>query len=115
MKLLNLNNNIHKKRLIGIILIFISTPLFFFLNRFQKLGTIKEELFTAAARKGECFQGFCVGGDPDATLISRWLNFSFEYLELVFLGMIFAFVIAGIVESFVFPRKESTKFFTCEG
>ena len=112
MKLLNLNNNIHKKRLIGIILILISTPLFFFLNRFQKLGTIKEELFTAAARKGECFQGFCVGGDPDATLISRWLNFSFEYLELVFLGMIFAFVIAGIVESFIFPRKENTKFFT---
>ena len=111
MKLLNLNINIHKKRLIGIILILISTPLFFFLNRFQKLGTIKEELFTAASRKGECFQGFCVGGDPDATLISRWINFSFEYLELVLLGMIFAFVIAGIVESFIFPRKENTRFF----
>ena len=111
MKLLNINNNIHKKRLIGIILILLSTPLFFYLNRFQKLGTIKEELFASASRKGECFQGFCIGGDPAASLLSRWLTFSFEYMELVFLGMIFAFAIAGIVESFIFPKKYNTNIF----
>ena len=112
MKFIDFNNNTHIKRIVGIILVLLSTPLFFYLNRVQKLGTIKEELFASASRKGECFQGFCLGGDPEATLISRWLTFSFEYMELVLLGMIFAFAISGIVEAFIFPRKNQTMLFS---
>jgi len=112
MQFIDFNNNTHKKRIVGIILVLLSTPLFFYLNRVQKLGTIKEELFASASRKGECFQGFCLGGDPEASIISRWLTFSFEYMELVLLGMIFAFAISGIVEAFIFPRKNQTMLFS---
>ena len=89
MQVIDFNNNTHKKRIVGVILVLLSTPLFFYLNRFQKLGTIKEDLFALASRKGECFQGFCLGGDPEATIMSRWLTFSFEYQQLKIIDVFF--------------------------
>jgi len=46
----------------------------------------------------------------DATLWERWWNFSLTYLNLVWIGMVFAFMMAGITESFIFPGSLRERF-----
>ena len=41
--------------------------------------------------------------EPDSTLFSRWWDFSLAYLKLISLGMVFAFLMAGLTEVFLLP------------
>jgi uncharacterized membrane protein YraQ (UPF0718 family) len=56
--------------------------------------------------QAKCFQGFCIEGIEEDTkspsLIQRWVIFSVTYLRLVTIGMIFAFLMAGVAEAFLF-------------
>ena len=51
----------------------------------------------------DCFQGFCIEPNSDASFLSRWWDFSLTYLKLIALGMTFAFLVAGLTEVFLFP------------
>ena len=55
----------------------------------------------------DCFQGFCIEPNSDASFLSRWWDFSLNYLKLITLGMIFAFLVAGLTEVFLFPSESS--------
>ena len=50
----------------------------------------------------QCFQGFCI--NTGQSLLARWWEFSITYMELVTPGMIFAFLVAGLTASFLFPQ-----------
>jgi len=93
-----------KKRLIGIVGILVLIGLFVAFNRIPKLDVIAEDMVSSVATVEKCFQGFCVDPTPHTSWAARWLNFSLSYLKLVSIGMIFAFLIAGITEVFLFPN-----------
>ena len=97
------NTEIKKKRTVGLILLVVLLGLFLWFNRIPKLDTVAEDLVAVTAPVAECFQGFCIDEPPGSTFLSRWWDFSLTYLELVTLGMIFAFLIAGLTEVFLFP------------
>lgn len=59
-----------------------------------------------AAGPGECFQGYCIEAIPGESLVDRWLGFSVTYLWLVTIGMVFAFLVAGLTTTFFFPDSE---------
>ena len=94
-----------KRRVVGLALIAILLTLFLLFNRIPKLDTVQADLAVATSPASECFQGFCVEGPPDASLLERWWDFSLTYLRLVTAGMIFAFLVAGATEAFVFPKS----------
>ena len=94
-----------KKRAVGLLLLIVLLVHFLWFNRAPKLDTVREDLVSATAPAIECFQGFCLQGSADSTLLSRWWNFSLTDLKLVTLGMIFAFLIAGLTETFLFPPE----------
>ena len=98
------NTGLKRKRTVGLILLAVLLVLFLWFNRIPKLDTVEADLVDATAPAVRCFQGFCVDNAPGSTLFSRWWDFSLTYLELVSLGMIFAFLIAGLTEVFLFPR-----------
>ena len=109
-----------KRRLIGGLLLVAFLAVFLTLSRAPKLDTVREDL-TAATSVGAsevCFQGYCTGAaaDPDLpapagpSLASRWWTFTSTYLELVTIGMIFAFLVAGLTEVFFFPRQGGAVF-----
>lgn len=77
--------------------------LFLWFNRIPKLDTVQGDLDSVTGAVAECFQGFCVEGDPDASLLDRWWDFSLTYLKLIALGMTFAFLVAGLTEVLLFP------------
>jgi uncharacterized membrane protein YraQ (UPF0718 family) len=96
---------------------------FFGLNRFPKLDTVREDvdIATAAVVGDEvsegvdvedstfgrgCFQGFCIEEAPDQPLLQRWWDFSLTYMRLVAVGMVFAFLVAGLAATFLVPGKE---------
>ena len=99
-----------KKRVVGLALLAVILTLFVVFNRFPKLGIVKEDLEAATSASAECFQGFCIETAPDSTLLSRWWEFSLTYLELVALGMTFAFLVAGLTEAFLFPQSSARGF-----
>ncbi len=101
---------LNKKRAAGLLLLVVILGLFFSLNRFPKLDTVREDLDTVTATTVACFQGFCIDRDPDSTFVSRWWDFSVTYLELVTVGMTFAFVVAGLTQGFLFPRSSGRGF-----
>ena len=103
-----LNSAVRKKRVAGLILLVILLGLFLWFNRIPKLDTVEEDLVLATAPAVGCFQGLCIDGDPDSTLLSRWWEFSLTYLKLVTLGMIFAFLIAGCIWNFCAPSSKVT-------
>ena len=94
-----------KRRVAGLTLIAVFMILFVVFNRVPKLDTVQADLAVATSPVAECFQGFCVEGPPDSTWVSRWWKFSLTYLRLVSVGMIFAFLVAGTTEAFVFPKS----------
>ncbi len=98
-----LGSGVAKKRLAGLLLAALILGLFFSFNRFPKLDTVREDLDAVSGPVVECFQGFCIEAEPDTTFVERWWDFSLEYLLLVAPGMAFAFLIAGLTESFLFP------------
>ncbi len=97
-----------KKRVIGILLLAIILGLFLAFNRIPKLDTVEADLAGVNAPRAECFQGFCINREPEAGFFERWWDFSTSYLKLVTVGMIFAFLAAGITEVFLFPRSGSS-------
>ena len=99
-----------KKRVIGIVLLALILSLFLAFNRIPKLDTVEADLAGLNAPQAECFQGFCINREPETGFFERWWDFSTSYLKLVTVGMIFAFLAAGITEVFLFPRSGGSGF-----
>ena len=99
-----LDTALAKKRLVGLLLAAVILALFLIFNRFPKLDTVQGDLEAVTGSTLECFQSFCIDRDPDSTFLSRWWEFSLTYLRLVSIGMVFAFVVAGLTEAFLFPN-----------
>ena len=97
-----------KKRVVGVILLATILALFLAFNRIPKLDTIEQDLAGVNAPQTECFQGFCIDRAPETGFRERWWNFSTSYLRLVSVGMIFAFLAAGITEVFLFPKNDGS-------
>ena len=93
-----------KRRIVGLVLLAVLLTLFLVFNRVPKLDTVRADLAVAASPVAECFQGFCIEAAPGSSLLSRWWDFSLTYLQLVALGMTFAFLVAGATEAFLFPK-----------
>ncbi len=99
-----------KKRVIGILLLAVILALFLLFNRIPKLDTVEADLAGVNAPQAECFQGFCINREPETGFLERWWDFSLSYLKLVSVGMTFAFLAAGITETFLFPRNDGSRF-----
>ena len=91
------------------ILLAVLLGLFLWFNRIPKLDTVQADLITATAPGAQCFQGLCIDGNPESTLLSRWWEFSLTYLKLITLGMVFAFLVAGLTEVFLFPHEAHSR------
>ena len=94
-----------KRRVVGVALLLVILVPFAALNRLPKLDTVREDLGAALAPTAQCFQGFCIE-DPDRAgersgFFARWWRFSVTYLQLVAVGMLFAFAAAAIAEAFL--------------
>ena len=94
-----------KRRVAGVALLLVILVPFAALNRLPKLDTVREDLRAALAPTAQCFQGFCIE-DPDRArerrgFFGRWWRFSVTYLQLVAVGMLFAFAAAAIAEAFL--------------
>ena len=87
----------------GLVFLAVLLGLFLWFNRIPKLDIVEADLAGVTAPNVECFQGFCLESEPDSTLFSRWWDFSLAYLQLVSLGMVFAFLMAGLTETFLLP------------
>ena len=92
---------LRKKRIAGLGLLSLLLGLFIGFNRFPKLDIVREDLAAVSGPSAQCFQGFCI--NTGQSLLSRWWEFSVTYMELVAPGMIFAFLVAGLTASFLFP------------
>ena len=97
------NSDVKKKRLIGLVLFLVILGLFFSFNRFPKFDIVGEDLDAVTAPFTQCFQGFCIDQDAETSFVSKWVSFTVNYLRLVTVGMTFAFLVAGLAESFLFP------------
>ena len=107
-----LDTSLNKKRAFGLALLAVLLTLFLLFNRIPKLDTVRADLAIATSSQQECFQGFCIETREEASLLSRWWDFSLTYLRLVAVGMTFAFLVAGVTEAFLFPRGSSRSFAT---
>ncbi|MCL0029312.1 FG-GAP-like repeat-containing protein [Dehalococcoidia bacterium] len=94
-----------KRRIVGLVLLAVLLTLFLVFNRLPKLDTVQADLAVATSPVAQCFQGFCIESAPESSLLSRWWDFSLTYLQLVSLGMGFAFLVAGLTEAFLFPKS----------
>ena len=92
-----------KQLAIGLVLLALLLGLFLWFNRIPKLDVVEADLAVVGGAEVECFQGFCLEREPESTLLSRWWDFSLAYLRLVSLGMLFAFLTAGLAETFLLP------------
>ncbi len=95
--------SLSKKRAVGSALLVVILFVFLAFNRFPKLDIVQEDLDAVTGTQVECFQGFCIEAEPDSSFLSRWWDFSLTYFEIVVAGMVFAFVVAGLTEAFLFP------------
>jgi uncharacterized membrane protein YraQ (UPF0718 family) len=95
--------SLSKKRAVGSCLLVVILIVFLAFNRFPKLDIVQEDLDAVTGPQVECFQGFCIEAEPDSSFLSRWWDFSLTYFEIVAAGMVFAFVVAGLTEAFLFP------------
>ena len=96
--------NRRKQLAIGLIILVVLLGLFLWFNRIPKLDVVEKDLAGVTASAVECFQGFCLETEPESSLFSRWGDFSLAYLKLISLGMVFAFLIAGLTETFLLPQ-----------
>ena len=111
-RLVDPKTTLGRKRILGIVLFLALAAPFMALNRIPKLDTIRVDIDTAVAAAADsggaaCVgQGFCFGG----ALLGRWWEFSTTYLQLVTLGMVFAFLVAGLATTLLFPSVEASRF-----
>ena len=101
-----LNVKITQKQIVGLIFLGILLIIFISFSRFPKLDEINEDLEAVTKPVVECFQGFCV--ETEKSLFNRWKDFSIAYFEIISAGMIFAFLVAGLTETFIIPNKINT-------
>ena len=101
---------LRKKRLIGILLFAVILVLFFSFNRFPKLDAVGGDLDAVTSPDVQCFQGFCIDSESGSSFLSQWWGFSVTYLRLVTVGMTFAFLVAGLAESFLYPQGSGRLF-----
>ena len=101
---------VSKKRAVGIVLFLIILGLFLAFNRIPKLDAVGVDLAIVESPNVQCFQGFCIERDPGTSFLSRWWTFSLTYFRLVAIGMTFAFVVAGLAESFLFTAARGVGF-----
>ena len=94
----------------GIFLLTIILIVFLSFNRFPKLDAVGEDLEAINAPDIQCFQGFCIKRETGEGFYKQWLTFSITYLRLVSVGMTFAFVVAGLSESFLFSTSAGRTF-----
>ena len=113
--LIPFNTVTRKKRAAGLVLFAILLTLFLLFNRIPKFGVVEGDLEAVGGSEIQCFQGFCIEGGADTTFLSRWWEFSLTYLELVALGMTFAFLVAGVAEAFLFPSASDGRAFSSRG
>ena len=99
------NTTLKKKRLVGLVLLAVLLGLFLWFNRIPKLDIVQADLVSATAPVIQCFQGLCIDDTPETSLLSRWWEFSLTYLQLIALGMTFAFIIAGLTHAFLLPPE----------
>ena len=99
-----------KKRAVGIVLFLIILGVFLAFNRIPKLDAVGVDLAIVESPNVQCFQGFCIERDPGTSFLSRWWAFSLTYFRLVAVGMAFAFVVAGLAESFLFTAARGVGF-----
>ncbi len=125
------DSTLGRKRILGGVIFLILFLAFFGFNRFPKLDVVRQDVdvVTGTAElvnvtfegeslgeapalqaailetvgPSECFQGYCIETTPGTSLVERWLSFSVGYLQLVAIGMIFAFLVAGLAVTFFFP------------
>ena len=97
------SSTLSKKRLAGIVLLAVIVGLFFALNRFPKLDAVGGDLDIVSSATDQCFQGFCIDREAGTGLLEQWWRFSVTYLRLVAIGMVFAFLVAGLAEAFLLP------------
>ena len=101
-----------RQRIVGIVLFLALAGPFFVFSRFPKLDTIRDDIDSAVraasdADGASCVgQGFCFGG----SLLGRWWEFSITYLQVVTVGMVFAFLVAGLATTFLFPNADMGRF-----
>ena len=98
-----LSTAVNKRRFVGLILFGIILVLFVAFNRFPKLDAVGTDLEAVTSPGMQCFQGLCVEKDPGDSFVARWWGFSMTYLQIVAIGMTFAFLVAGLMEVFLFP------------
>ncbi len=101
---------VSKKRAVGIVLFLIILGVFLAFNRIPKLDAVGVDLAIVESPNVQCFQGFCIERDPGTSFLSRWWTFSLTYFRLVAIGMTFAFVVAGLAESFLFTAARGVGF-----
>ena len=102
-----LNTTVKKKRAVGVVLFVLILALFFSFNRFPKLDIVGDDLAAVTAPRTELvcskLNGICLEREIGKSFVSGWFDFSVAYLRLVTVGMTFAFLVAGLAESFLFP------------
>jgi uncharacterized membrane protein YraQ (UPF0718 family) len=113
--LIPFNTVTRKKRAAGIVIFGVLLTLFLLFNRLPKFGVVEGDLDAVTGSAIQCFQGFCIEAGEDTTLWSRWWDFSLTYLELVAIGMTFAFLVAGVAEAFLFPTASDGRAFSGRG
>ena len=113
--LIPFNTVTRKKRAAGIVIFGVLLTLFLLFNRLPKFGVVEGDLDAVTGAAIQCFQGFCIEAGADTTLWSRWWDFSLTYLELVTIGMTFAFLVAGVTEAFLFPTASDGRAFSGRG
>ena len=113
--LIPFNTATRKKRAAGLVLFVVLLTLFLLFNRLPKFGVVEGDLEAVTDTVDQCFQGFCIKAGADTTFWSRWWEFSLTYLELVAFGMIFAFLVAGVAEAFLFPSGTDGRAFAGRG
>ena len=94
------------KQIMGLIFLTLLLAIFISFSRFPKLDAINEDLEAVTKPVVECFQGFCVA--TEKSLFDRWKSFSIAYFNIISAGMVFAFLVAGLTETFIIPNKINT-------
>ena len=113
--LIPLDTAARKKRAAGLVIFGVLLVLFLLFNRLPKFGIVEGDLEAISGSSIQCFQGFCIEAGADTTLWSRWWDFSITYLQLVAVGMTFAFLAAGVAEAFLFPGISDGQGFSKRG
>ncbi len=93
----------NKRRFVGLLLFGIILFLFVAFNRFPKLDAVGTDLEAVTSPGMQCFQGLCVEKEAGTSFVATWWGFSMTYLQIVAIGMTFAFLVAGLMEVFLFP------------